>query len=79
MDDELLRKEFSSFLKRLIDGDCNESDWSKYIVNHYHNESVEEARRQCAQLIIKENPSGDFSDLNESLVKKLELIRVRLD
>lgn len=46
------RRAFADFLDRLASEPFSSDDWSKHVVNHYHDEVLETFRRNCARLTI---------------------------
>lgn len=53
MVDETRRRAFADFLDRLAAGGWNRDEWGEYAVNHYHDETLEEYRRNCVRLSIE--------------------------
>ena len=52
MRDPAERRAFADFLDRLASEPFCSDDWSKHVVNHYHDEVLETFRRNCARLAI---------------------------
>lgn len=48
------RRAFADFLDRVSAGTCDRDEWAEYVVNHYHDEVLEQRRRECARLAIEE-------------------------
>ena len=61
------RAEFAEFLDQLRVGPVHHEIWQRYIVTHYHDDRLEEIRRQCVRLAISQD---DFS-VNESARNEL--------
>jgi hypothetical protein len=53
MVDKIGRRAFADFLERLSTDTFNRNDWGEYVVNHYHDETLEAYRRNCARLAIE--------------------------
>lgn len=50
------RVEFADFLDRLADNRTSQIEWQHFIVNHYHDEFLEEMRRCTARLMLNKLP-----------------------
>lgn len=44
------RQQFADFLDRLANGTVDSDEWSSFVVTHYSDESVEDARRMTAEM-----------------------------
>jgi hypothetical protein len=47
------RAAFAAFLERVAEAEVAPEVWQEFLVNHYHDEPLEEIRRQCVRLAIQ--------------------------
>lgn len=57
-----LRHRFAEFLDRLASGTATAAHWDAFVVNHYTDELVENARRECAKLLLDRGANQSCSD-----------------
>ncbi len=60
---------FAKFLRRLVSEQINTIEWQKFIVTHYHDEMLEQIRRNVAKLSIDRDGGIQWSD---SEIEKLQ-------
>lgn len=72
MSNHSLKSEYLEFMQRLINKEVDKDQWNKYVIAHYHDEVVENARRRCVELLLENDPSGDFENLNGDIILELK-------
>lgn len=69
----ITRHLLATFIGRAVTGRLEEREWSRFAVNHYHDEKMEEARRECVRLIgVKAD--GDVHRLEKNEIDRLTFL-----
>jgi hypothetical protein len=63
------RQSFADFLDRLSTGTQDRDDWREYAVNHYHDEMLEQIRRDCVRLAIEPGESFPRTDAHRAQLR----------
>ena len=53
MVDLMKRRAFTDFLERLSAGTLDQGEWGEYAVNHYHDDRLEDIRREVVRMSIE--------------------------
>jgi hypothetical protein len=61
MQEMITRTELAEFIRKVADGTHSQQDWERIAVNHYHDEAMEDARRELVWICL-----GYAKDLDET-------------
>jgi hypothetical protein len=56
------RTAFAEFLRRLAAGAVGAIEWERFVVNHYHDELLEDIRRRTVKLSIDRDGGKEWSE-----------------
>jgi hypothetical protein len=70
MTNQITRSSFADFLDRLSEGQISQKDWFEHIVNHYHDEILENIRVDCVRLRQSVDGSFPFTSEQQGQLRK---------
>ena len=70
---QITRSLLASFIERAVTGHLEENEWSDFAVNHYHDEKMENARRECVR-IFSAKTNDDIPRLEKTEIDRLNFL-----
>ena len=68
-----LRRTFRKFLDRLVLGEDCPDEWQELVIIHYHDELLEDVRRECVRIMIHHGSlNSTAKEELAALAKKLQ-------
>lgn len=65
------RKLLASFIEYVANGVIKNSEWERFAVNHYNDEIMEAARRECVRICIEKNDPKDLPQEDKDKLYKI--------